>query len=119
MSNRIPLLAPALLSLSLGLALPAAHAQSASTPLSVLSSGSQSRFYDGLIVTYRNGSTERRDPHAAAARLSMVMAAPATRTQWSSHYRQSAPSLQRVRRLPSAPIWCAPTAASAMPSSTA
>ncbi|UQQ16145.1 S8 family serine peptidase [Xanthomonas arboricola] len=99
MSNRIPLLAPALLSLSLGLALPAAHAQSASTPLSVLSSGSQSRFYDGLIVTYRNGSTERRDPHAAAARLSMVMAAPATRTQWSSHYRQSAPSLQRVRRL--------------------
>ncbi|PPV05452.1 protease [Xanthomonas bromi] len=99
MSTSRSSLAPTLLALSLSLALPAAHAQSAPASLSVLTTGTQSRLYDGLIVTYRDGSTERRDASAAAARLNTIMAAPATRTQWSSHYRQSAPNLQRVRRL--------------------
>ncbi|MFC7520287.1 hypothetical protein ACFQS6_08985 [Xanthomonas populi] len=80
MSTRTAFLAPTLLALSLSLALPIAHAQSASTPLSVLSGGSQSRFYDSLIVTYRNGSTERGDADAAATRLSTIMAAPTTRS---------------------------------------
>ncbi|MBB4132991.1 S8 family serine peptidase [Xanthomonas sp. 3075] len=99
MSTSRSFLAPTLLALSLSLALPAADAQSAPPSLSVLTTGTQSRLYDGLIVTYRDGSTERGDANAAATRLSTIMAAPATRTQWSSHYRQSAPNLQRVRRL--------------------
>ncbi|MBO9880614.1 S8 family serine peptidase [Xanthomonas sp. D-109] len=99
--NHIPSHSRSLLALSLGLAL-ASAAQAQSAPrFSVLQSAmpGQSKVYDGLIVTYRDGSSERRDAVAAANRLKQIMAAPSTTSTWSSNYRQSAPALSRVRRL--------------------
>ncbi|WP_369977497.1 S8 family serine peptidase [Xanthomonas bundabergensis] len=97
----VPSLPRSLLALSLSLALAStAHAQTAPR-FSVLDAGvpGQSKVYDGLIVTYRDGSSERRDTAAAAARLDRIMAAPGTANAWSRSYRQSAPALRRVRRL--------------------
>ncbi|MBD7924716.1 MULTISPECIES: S8 family peptidase [Xanthomonas] len=97
----VPSLPRSLLALSLSLALAStAHAQTAPR-FSVLQSATpgQSKVYDGLIVTYRDGSSERRDASAAASRLRQIMAAPSTTSTWSSTYRQSAPALSRVRRL--------------------
>jgi len=90
-----------LLALSLGVALASsAHAQSAPR-FSVLDTAApgQSKLYDGLIVTYRDGSSERRDATAAAAKLKQIMAAPSAANMWSSTYKQRAPALSRVRRL--------------------
>ncbi|MFC6840131.1 hypothetical protein [Xanthomonas theicola] len=88
-----------LLSLSLALAA-TAHAQTAPR-FSILDAGvpGQSKVYDGLIVTYRDGSSERRDTAAAAAKLGTIMAAPSTTNAWPRGYRQSAPALRRARRL--------------------
>ncbi|MCC4594594.1 S8 family serine peptidase [Xanthomonas campestris pv. phormiicola] len=97
----VPSLSRTLLALSLSLALAStAHAQTAPR-FSVLDAGvpGQSKVYDGLIVTYRDGSSERRDAGAAATKLRQIMAAPSTTSTWSSTYRQSAPALSRVRRL--------------------
>ncbi len=99
--THIPSHSRSLLALSLGLVL-ASAAQAQSAPrFSVLQSATpgQSKVYDGLIVTYRDGSSERRDAGAAASRLKQIMAAPSTTSTWSSTYRQSAPALSRVRRL--------------------
>jgi len=90
-----------LLALSLGIALASsAHAQSAAR-FSVLDTGApgQSKVYDGLIVTYRDGSSERRDAGAAATKLKQIMSARSAASVWATTYRQSAPALNRVRRL--------------------
>ncbi|MBO9827021.1 S8 family serine peptidase [Xanthomonas sp. A2111] len=88
-----------LLALSLGLAL-AGAAQAQSAPrFSTLAQATpgQSTVYDGLIVTYRDGSSARRDANAAASTLNQ--AARSSAGTWASTYRQSAPALSRVRRL--------------------
>ncbi|MXV07930.1 MULTISPECIES: S8 family serine peptidase [Xanthomonas] len=88
-----------LLALSLGLAL-AGTAQAQSAPrFSTLAQATpgQSTVYDGLIVTYRDGSSARRDANAAASTLNQ--AARSSAGTWASTYRQSVPALSRVRRL--------------------
>ncbi|MET7143531.1 S8 family serine peptidase [Xanthomonas sp. PPL139] len=90
-----------LLALSLGLAL-AGTAQAQSAPrFSVLGQAApgQATVYDGLIVTYRDGSSAVRDARAASATLNQIMAARSTASTWTSTYRQAAPALNRVRRL--------------------
>ncbi|MDQ7761371.1 S8 family serine peptidase [Xanthomonas sontii] len=90
-----------LLALSLGLAL-AGTAQAQTAPrFSVLAQAApgQSTVYDGLIVTYRDGSSAVRDTRAASATLNQIMAARSTASTWTSTYRQTAPALNRVRRL--------------------
>ncbi|MCI2262164.1 S8 family peptidase [Xanthomonas indica] len=90
-----------LLALSLGLALAGtAQAQSARR-FSVLAQAApgQATVYDGLIVTYRDGSSAVRDARAASATLNQIMAARSTTSTWTRTYRQTAPALNRVRRL--------------------
>jgi len=55
--------------------------------------------YDGLLVTYRTGSSERSSATAAAARLNSALATTAVRSQWNVQFRQAPPALNRVRRI--------------------
>lgn len=56
-------------------------------------------FYDGFIVTYRNGSAERTSATAANARLQGLMSSSTVTAEWSAQYKQVPPALTRVRRL--------------------
>lgn len=87
------------LSLALAMATPAL-AQSAAR-FSTLDTGAAdpSKVYDGLIVTYRSGTREVRDAAAAQTKLSSLMASKALSGAFSNQSRQTAPKLNRVRRL--------------------
>jgi len=55
--------------------------------------------YDGLLITYRSGSSERISAAAAATKLKSAMATTAVRSQWSAQFHQAPPALNRVRRI--------------------
>lgn len=100
MSKRSTMLRRSLLAAALLAALPAVHA--AQPRFSTLQTGSTTQptaLYDGLIVTYRTGTTARTSASAAASRLNTVMGSSTVRAQWSSQYKQAPPVLTRVRRL--------------------
>ncbi|MBB5886503.1 S8 family serine peptidase, partial [Xanthomonas sp. F1] len=59
----------------------------------------RSVLYDGVIVTYRDGSSERRDVDAAMRTLKQLTSSPSVAASWSRGYRQSVPLLHHVRRL--------------------
>ncbi|AJC46305.1 S8 family serine peptidase [Xanthomonas sacchari] len=59
----------------------------------------RSVLYDGLIVTYRDGSSERRDVDAAMRTLKQLTSSASVAASWSRSYRQSVPVLHHVRRL--------------------
>jgi len=100
MSKRSKTLQRSLLAASLLAVLPAVHA--AQPRFSTLQTGNSKQptaLYDGLIVTYRNGTTARSSASAAATRLNTVMGSASVRAQWNAQYKQAPPALTRVRRL--------------------
>lgn len=101
MTPNSPLLRRSLLALALSAASAGAFAQ-APTPYTVLQTSNPEEpaiVYDGILVTYRDGTRERRDAAAGAASVQRILAAPATRALWQGAYRTAAPAIASTRRL--------------------
>ncbi|MCD9004790.1 S8 family peptidase [Luteimonas sp. XNQY3] len=91
-----------LLAAALGAALAPALAASPAAPLSVMSTadpGAPRVVYDGLLVTYKAGTAERRSATTGAATLQRILRAPATASQFNATHRATVPALASTRRL--------------------
>ena len=91
-----------LLAAALGTAIAPAFAASPSAPLSVMSTTDPDAprvAYDGLLVTYKTGTTEKRSAAAGAATMQRILRAPATASRFAATHRAAAPALASTRRL--------------------
>jgi serine protease len=91
-----------LLATALGAVLAPAIAASPSAPLSIMSTADPAApkvAYDGLLVIYKSGTSERRNAAAGAATLQRVLRAPATASQFAAVHRTTTPAIASTRRL--------------------
>ncbi|MFL6586521.1 MAG: S8 family peptidase [Luteimonas sp.] len=91
-----------LLAAALGAVVAPALAASPSAPLSVMSTADPEAprvAYDGLLVTYKAGTAERRNATTGAATMQRILRAPATASQFNATHRAAAPALASTRRL--------------------
>ncbi|MEN5117713.1 S8 family peptidase [Luteimonas sp. TWI662] len=91
-----------LLAAALGAVIAPALAAPPATSLSVMSTADPDApqvAYDGLLVTYKTGTPERRSAAAGASTVQRVLRAPATTSQFAAVHRAAAPAVASTRRL--------------------